>query len=416
MSFSVDVPNLKIWDNAAFDDDDPAGAKASLPLQPISLNISNWPNLDPGVEKSSKKPCKQNFGEIPNDDNVDAEIEELEKEIRRLSLKLESLRIKKAERDLKIATARRGRIVPAKFMEQKPLPASKKMEGSPARLRRRGFSLGPLEIHGSVGKSCFQKLEGIKEEKTPLKARPFLSRAKEIHGWKKDASSSGYRRRGESLGPSEIALKSRSRLPTKLQEIKERKKRQSLSVSPRSRKPSISAISDLRKGIATVSAMRGVKREDFISGSLKPKELFQEKQNPISCQKSLKKAKVRIVASRFSLASAHSEEPDNKRRKCSLPEPDKRPLSLGESSNGSEAEKERQENGEPLLIASSPPSIMKLATKLPRIRTFRSMAESPRDSGCAKRVAQLIENKSHFSMEDEQDSLVSPCNSLNFEE
>lgn len=417
MSFSSDVPNLKIWDNAAFDDDNPAGAKTWLPLQPISINTSHLLNLDPVKERSSKKHCKQNVGEISNYDNVDAEIEELEKEIRRLSLKLESLRIHQAERDLKIATSRRGRIVQARFMEQKPSPASKKAEESQTRRRQRGFSLGTLEIHGSVGKSSFEKLEGIKEEKSPPKTRPFLTTATETHGCKKDASSSGYRRRGQSLGPSEIALNSRSRLPSKLQEIKEKKKRQSLSVSPRYLKPSVSTIPELRKGIATVSARKSVKREDSIVGNLKPRNLFQERINLISCKKPTKNAKVRMVASRYSLAGAHSEEPENKRRKWSLPEPDKCYLSLGESINGSEeSQKKTQENNEVLLIENSPPSIMKIATKLPTIRTLRSKDASPRDSGCAKRVAQLVRKKPHFSMEDDQDSIISPCNSLNFEE
>ncbi|XP_020596131.1 uncharacterized protein LOC110036106 [Phalaenopsis equestris] len=401
MSFSTAVPNLKIWDNAAFDADDHAGAKPLLPLQPISMNVSKSPDLDQSKKKPSKQPCKQNFGEIRNHDNVDAEIEELEKEIRRLSLKLEALLIKKAEREFKIATARRGRIVPAKFMEQKPSPASKKIEESPARFSRRGLSLGPSEIYGSVGKSCFQKLEGIREENSPI---PLLTTATEIHGCKKDASSSGYRRRGQSLGPSEIGLNSRSRLPNKLQQIKEKKKRQSLSMSPRSRKPSISTISELRKGIATVSAIKAIKREDSILRSFNSKKLFQEEQNQISSKKPSKNARVRIVASRYSLA-----EPESKRRKWSILEPQKRSFSLGESSKVSESPKKGEENGKPLLIPSSPPSIMKIATMLPRIRTLRNKDLSPRDSGCAKRASQLADNKSHFSMEDDQVGVVSPC-------
>ncbi|KAK8952072.1 hypothetical protein KSP39_PZI003311 [Platanthera zijinensis] len=417
MSFAMDAANLKIWDNAAFNAlfaDYPAGAKSSLPLQPISTNLLHLPNFSsPYKEKSSKKPERHDMPSIPNDGDVDADIEEVEKEIRRLSLKLGALRIKKAEMDLRAsaAAARRGRIIPAKFMVQKPPPVSKKMEESPARLGRRGLSLGPLEIQGSAAKSRFQKLEGIKEENTPSNPLPCVNRGRTRKSWLQEESSmpSCFRRRGVSLGPSEIASGARFRLPCKLEEeiAKTEKAQKSLSVSPRSRKPTISTMSELRNGIATVGAKKPVKKEDSIIGSLKPKNLFQDTQNPVS--KPLKKASMRTVPSRYSLSTARNMEPEKKQRKWSLPEPpENRSLFLeGDSANE-----------EPLLPASSPPSITKVTAMLPKIRTVRNMAGSPRDSGrAAKRAAELAGKKSHFSMEECQGSIVDfPCNFLEFEE
>ncbi|KAK8967327.1 hypothetical protein KSP40_PGU001409 [Platanthera guangdongensis] len=418
MSFAMDAADLKIWDNAAFNAlvaDYPAGAKSSLPLQPISTNLLHLPNFSsPYKEKSSKKPERHDMPSIPNDGDVDADIEEVEKEIRRLSLKLGALRIKKAEMDLRAsaaAAARRGRIIPAKFMVQKPRPVSKKMEESPARLGRRGLSLGPLEIQGSAGKSCFQKLEGIKEENTPSNPLPCVNRGRTRKSWLQEESSipSCFRRRGVSLGPSEIASGARFRLPCKLEEeiTKKKKAHKSLSVSPRSRKQTISTMSELRKGIATVGAKKPVKKEDSITENLKTKNLFQDIQNPV--RKPLKKASMRTVPSRYSLSTARNMEPEKKQRKWSLPEPpENRSLFLGGDSA----------NEEPLLPASSPPSITKVTAMLPKIRTVRNMADSPRDSGCAaKRAAELAGKKTHFSMEGCQDSIVDfTCNFLKFEE
>ncbi|KAG0482758.1 hypothetical protein HPP92_010842 [Vanilla planifolia] len=185
----------------------------------------------------------QGGGSVADECNIDAEIEDTEKEIRRLSMRLESLRMEKIERDLRVSTAQRGRIVPAKFMERKACPASKKEESQAiAGMRRRGFSLGPLEIHGSAGKSSIRKLDSVKEEILST-SPPFVNAKTDTKCCKKktadfstDSSSVGYRRRGLSLGPSEIASISRSRFPSRLQEVKDRgkpEKRQSSSVSPK---------------------------------------------------------------------------------------------------------------------------------------------------------------------------------------
>jgi len=148
--------------------------------------------------------------------------------------------------------------------------------------------------------------------------------------------------------------------------------------------------------------------EGSISGIIKPKTLFEEKKRP------LKSAKVRIVASRYN-------EEGSKRRKWSLPEDEKkgeeksaaanrkkRALSLG----GANAIRLKEE----MEMERSPPlSITKIAEGLPKIRTLRGAIESPRDSGCAKRVAELVGRKSCFAGDDEV-SRSSSCQSLNFEE
>jgi hypothetical protein len=52
---------------------------------------------------------------------------------------------------------------------------------------------------------------------------------------------------------------------------------------------------------------------------------------------------------------------------------------------------------EPLDDEMSPESIDKVAELLPRIRTMPPPDETPRDSGCAKRAADLVGKRSFFT-------------------
>lgn len=347
---SSSINSLQVWDNAAFDES-PLGLGPG-PLQPISLNLKE--NRQPPI----KKPSVGGGG-----GGIDEEIAEIEGEIGRLSKKLEALKIKKAQISLAQSktpgpTAKRGggggRIVPAKFLnlETPPPPppsSAKRVQES----RRRGVSLGPMEIYQNATplrsqKPSSKKLEGIKEEKA------------------KDSA----RRRGMSLGPSEIL-----RQGNRAKEVR--------STSPKPRKPMNSRVSDLRKGISTVGAKNQVKLDQGSISGIKPKTLFEEKKRPF------KNAKVRIVASRYN-------EGGNKRRKWSLPEND-------EEENRAKIKMRSFSLGG----LSSPPSMMKIAEGLPKIKTLRAVVESPRNSGCAKRVADLVGRKSCFAEEG---------SSLNFED
>ncbi|KAG0482757.1 hypothetical protein HPP92_010841 [Vanilla planifolia] len=151
-------------------------------------------------------------------------------------------------------------------------------------------------------------------------------------------------------------------------------------------------------------------------GNFKPKVLFQKGQNPtVTCKKPLKNtsARVRAVASRFSLAAAPTDELERKRRKWSLPEPFKVKNGGTEGElNGSVIHLSGETQVDPLLTVGSPPSIMKIAAMLPRIRTLHGASESPRNSGCAKRVAQLVGKKHHFSMQHDEVSVVSPTHPI----
>ncbi|XP_039123846.1 uncharacterized protein LOC120260435 [Dioscorea cayenensis subsp. rotundata] len=419
-SEAMDSRNLQVWNNAAFDAAADGGSckENRSPRSPLQeLCRKGVKVLDDDLDESK----------------IDAEIEEIEREIRRLSARLDALKIKKMGRDSKASAgnARRGgRIVPAKFME----PSVKKIEESPGsvRSRRRGLSLGPAEISklDSSRKLCFLKLDGVEEDKEPRswsktpKPWPSISRGTTPIGLGKAAQSpAGARdaivpRRGMSLGPSEIFSATRLRPQSKLQEIKEKEvmgkeRGRSSSTSPKSRRATDSKISDLRKGIATVGPKKTVKKEDTPLTNLKPKALFQEPKNSITGKRPMKIVKGRVVPSRYSLVNSRTtgDEQGSKRRKWSLPEvgkeeapadESKRSLSLGEVEVRS-------------MIAHSPPSIMKVAALLPKIRTTRCAAQSPRDSGRAKRVAELVGKTSHFGTATD-DGTCSPCQSLNFDE
>ena len=142
--------------------------------------------------------------EIKNHDEkkIDIEIEEIEKEIKRLSSRLEVLRLEKAERNLSKTIEKRGRVVAAKFMEQKQSVKIEEPMVSSAqyKINRRGVSLGPNEIlsgsksrllFGKQGmktpvstqnrrKSCFWKLEEIDELKATKERRKSLSVSLEL--------------------------------------------------------------------------------------------------------------------------------------------------------------------------------------------------------------------------------------------
>ena len=459
---AMNGPDLQIWNNAAFDNEESESSVSAIKasswstLQPDMVNQSSESfqsdngkeNLSPGFVKtpvcvkssvpikplqvnsailnSKAKPLKLLFKEgllepFSKEDyeeedaerekeryekKIDSEIEEIENEISRLSSKLEALRIEKAEQNKK-TTEKRGRIVPAKFLEPKQssvvkidqeiLPSSTK-----PKLNRRGLSLGPSEIVAGTG---FRRLSKI--EITPVQT--IQSRRKSCFWKLQDIDE--------------------------LRVTKERGK--SLSLSPKSRKTISKTQGPLPKQAATtVSTKRGVKKEEAVLSSIQPKKLFKEGEKSVTAKKSIKTG--RVVASRYNQTAI------NDGRKRSLPEDDKeegkridkKRMSLAGKQRGIGKElscrsqgtenrvKKKWEIPSEVVVfkgleeekEKSPLPVGELGDVLPKIKTFRCVKESPRDSGPAKRVAELIGRRSYFSSDEDVEGSSSVCQALSFAE
>ncbi|OMO96414.1 hypothetical protein CCACVL1_04964 [Corchorus capsularis] len=356
-------------------------------IEPASAKLKNGAGKEEEKKRDEKK--------------IDMEIEEVEKEISRLSSKLESLRLEKAELTAR-SIAMRGRMVPAKFMEPKQsiknLEMGKKMEdplfsSAKGKLNRRGVSLGPAEIYSATKsrqltkqdtitpvqsiqsrrKSCFFKLEGIDEGKVT-------------------------RERGKSL-----------------------------SLSPKSRK-TVSKVQAPKPAATTVGSKRAVKKEDGFLATIQPKRLFKDGEKSVTAKKPMKPG--RIVASRYNQIpnQSNGNSTVNEARKRSLPENDKeesdrhdkRRVSderIVDSSKNQKSEsrvKKKWEIPSEVIVfkgaameEESPQSISRINNVLPKIRTLRNLIdESPRDSGPAKRVAELMGRKSYFCIQEEAEDSV----------
>ncbi|KAL3848904.1 hypothetical protein ACJIZ3_010786 [Penstemon smallii] len=424
-------PDHQVWNNAAFDNGDSEGFNAARNSMTSSLDsVSGKENqgpllenqipsvsstitplksinrdgdgeksrikgvLDKGFPKENKVLEKKEFRD---EKIIDKEIQEIESEISRLKLRLEGLRIEKAERNVKVVE-KRGKIVSSKFMEQKE-SAKKKIEENSSlsagtKVQRRGLSLGPAEIV-SVG------------------------------------------RRGISMGPSEIygAVKSkqfttpaqnrRKSCFMKLQDIQEEKEKgKSLSLSPKSRKLATRNQVSSRQAVTTIASRKVVKKEDVAINSIQPKKLFKDGEKSVLTVNKKPSRPGRVVASRYSQNTTSSM------RKRSLPEDDKddgkrcekkRSLSVGksrvnetESKNlGTESRvKKRWEIPSEIVVHGSEnensPQLLR------RIRIGKVMNESPRDSGAAKRVVELIGKKSFFAIDEGVEPSV--CQALSYAE
>ncbi|XP_020202490.1 uncharacterized protein LOC109788222 [Cajanus cajan] len=305
---------LQVWNNAAFDDHDPF-----LPIN------TSWSSSD--CTKENLSPPAPNHSSKKT--SIDAEIEAIQREITRLTTRLDALRLEKAKRAKRLV----GRVVPAKFMEPRPnAVVSRKPEETPkAKVKisnnnnnnnswRRGMSLGPAEIAATPAtvqsrrKSCFWKLPEIEEE----------ARAKTVGRVKK-------------------------------------------------------------------------KDEAALVGQAQARKLFEREKVKAVCESNKKGLlrQGRVVASRYNSCC------DVKKR--SLPE------------GGSEVRvKKRWEipknGGEEETMATATATTTAVAV-LPKIRTVKCVNDSPRDSGAAKRVAELVGKKPFFSI-DEKDV----CQVLDFAE
>ncbi|KAM7277501.1 hypothetical protein ACFE04_019367 [Oxalis oulophora] len=440
---AFNATELQVWNNAAFDvrdsvvdsvsifknvDDRSDSSKENWVDSPIQVkspvfdrsplrvnNNNNAMMINSGfkivskqsllVDKSTTTTISDNGSEedkLRDQRKIDMEIEEIEGEISRLSTRLKALRFEKLEQSVK-SIEKRGKIVAAKFME--PRQSSNKNTDSVKKTEeknlvkvsnRRGLSLGPAEIYSAAKsrrqtmlltskpditpvvstqnrrKSCFFKLEGINEEKVT-------------------------KQRGKSS-----------------------------SVSPKAHK-TVSKIPAPKQSMTTIGSRKVVRKEDGIISSIQPRKLFVDVEK--STKKPIKPG--RFVASRYNQMlnqgnggnSVASEA--RKRsltgnsvpcevRKRSLPENAMEESNKRRTSLENSRVKKKWDIPNEVVICKEG-SVSKIGdVALPKIKTLRFVNQSPRDSGAAKRVAELVGRKSYFGADEGEAKLVGQA--LTFEE
>ncbi|XP_004305994.1 PREDICTED: uncharacterized protein LOC101297573 [Fragaria vesca subsp. vesca] len=415
---AINAPELQVWNNAAFDDNEGSGFSAVKPswsfesdcskenLSPVpktptfaASNSVPFKPLNGASRRLSVAPRKMGF-EVEDLGKIDSEIEEIEKEISRLNSKLELLKLEKAQK----AAERRGRVVAAKFMEP---PAAKQ------------------SVKNSDG---LRKIE----ESLNLSARPKVNR------------------RGMSLGPSEIIAGAAFRRPGKLeitpgQKIQDRRKScfwklqdidelrvtkergKSSSLSPKSRKTASKTGVSKQAATTIGGSKRPVKMVDKVLASIEPKKLFKEGEKSVPNKKSVKAG--RVVASRYNqIGSSSVAAADGRKR--SLPDDDKedgnrcekkrvslvgKPRGIGREGSRSVGAESRMKKrweipSEVVVFQGVEEDGVAAIDVLPKIRTVRCVNDTPRGSGPAKRAAELVGMKKYFSNSDEF------CQELSFAE
>lgn len=412
------LTDLQIYDNAVFDNvETNVSFSCSPPVKSVSFSDVSKENQSPvsplnpdGVTGASKiKLMKEG---LRDEKKIDIEIEEIEKEISRLSERLQVLKLEKEQKNVKVIE-RRVRIVPAKFMEPKQNVRSNNL--------------------GDVRKSDENLLLSVKSK--GLRRGVSMCPGEIL---------AGSTRRGLSLGPSEIAsgtkfrqmykpqitpvdsMKSRRKSCFfKLGEIDEmraiKERRTSCSLSPKSRK-ALNKTQGSRQVLTTVGTRKGVKKDDAVLAAIQPKNLFKDGEKSVAAKKPVKSG--RVIASRYNQSTILSAM-----RKRSLPENDKdegrkcdrkRSLSVGKSRESmpeysgiqgtKSCMKKRWEVPSETVVCGN----IVVPDVLPKIRTARYTIDTPRDSGAAKRVAELIGKKSYFCNGEDVDSSV--CQELSFAE
>ncbi|XP_051198799.1 uncharacterized protein [Lolium perenne] len=421
------IPLVHVWNNAAFDDSNSSSASA-------------WHAHATPARLAAARPDKENRRPERHDD-VDAEIEHIEAEILRLSSRLHHLRVSRGLDPVPAKAQPRPRprarglslgpldVAPASAAanpnpENQPLaatqklkPAAKQQAPAPAR-GSRGLSLGPLDIAAANPTAT----------RLPAARQPHQAAVPSTRILKPIKEPPVQRRRGVSLGPMEIqhgitgkptpATARAKPFPSKLNAIREegggqpsrqaavpaklwpssnarqsgaaaaaapsRAKARSSSMSPRSRRQSVARLTANTRPFGATKA----------ADELTPKGGAT---NPISgaatCRRPSGSSKVRVVPSRYSLMPGASAGTQERRRKDSLPG------SLPAAADSTQKQETRATatTTEPLDDDLSPESLDKVAELLPRIRTMPPPDETPRDSGCAKRAADLVGKRSFFT-------------------
>uniref|UniRef100_A0A453SUJ9 Uncharacterized protein n=1 Tax=Aegilops tauschii subsp. strangulata TaxID=200361 RepID=A0A453SUJ9_AEGTS len=426
------IPLVHVWNNAAFDSSNSASSNAwHAHATPVRRG-----------EKENRRPAET--------DDADAEIARIEAEILRLSSRLHHLRVSRGHdaNAQPTGTRPRGRalglapldddlpaaaadpdnllLLPEKQQPpsaaQKPKPAAKQQ--FPASRGGRGLSIGPLDIAAAnPTKAPAARQQPQPQPQQGAAASRILRPIKE---------PPVQRRRGVSLGPLEIqhgvsgtkpaaAAAARAKpFPSKLNAIREeglasrqqpavpaklwpssnarqpldsskqgtaasRAKARSSSMSPRARRQSIArATNSARGGVAAFGAAK------VVADELTPKAAMNHTGNTSTCRRPAGSSKVRVVPSRYSLMPGASlgAATQDRRRKESLP---------GSTGGAGQKEETKAMPTEPVDDDLSPESLDKVAELLPRIRTMPPSDETPRDSGCAKRAADLVGKRSFFA-------------------
>ncbi|KAF6138360.1 hypothetical protein GIB67_040326 [Kingdonia uniflora] len=284
--------------------------------------------------------------------------------------------------------------------------------GTSTKFGRRGVSMVSSEISAGI-----KSLQKPKLEMTPF----------QVKGWQSGpGASTKFGRRGVSMGPSEISvglrsqqnvkpeitpqLKDRQKSCLKAQEVGERKVMKktggwSLSLSPKSRL-SVTKARNSKNGLKTVGSKQPPKKEDGALSSIQSQNNFEGGEKS-GVRRSLTKT-ARVIPSRYNQIPTHSSQ--------KLVHTDQSKKLLLETGSPLECDlNETSEEDHEALVNTNSPTILKIADMLPKIRTIRCMSVSPRDSGQAKRVADLVGRKVHFGPE-EADMETSVSQVLRYDE
>uniref|UniRef100_A0A0D9WTD4 Uncharacterized protein n=1 Tax=Leersia perrieri TaxID=77586 RepID=A0A0D9WTD4_9ORYZ len=422
------IPLVHVWNNAAFDDS-LSSRSAWFPQSPAVAVVRKG-------DKENRRPEVDDAAACGGGCDVEDEIGHIEAEILRLSSRLHHLRCSKQPepepnresaaptREVVAAKPRpRGRglslgpldVISIFNREKQPLRTTKQ----PPVNRGRGFSLGPLEIAAATNPRV-PAAQHQQQQRGPAGAAQILKPIKE---------PPVQRRRGVSLGPLEIhhgvggkpaaAAAARGKpFPTKLNAIREEGRsskqfavpakpwpssntKQTLdsrqgtassrakarSISPRPRRQSNGKATETRGGNKVVDELKPKIGASTQSGSTTATAAAAA-----AGKRPAGSSKMRVIPSRYSLtpgASLGCSGTQERRRKQSLPG------SSGDSTQNEEIRAKVAEASNDQV--SSPQTISKVAEMLPRIRTLSPFDESPRDSGCAKRVAELVGKRSFFT-------------------
>lgn len=373
---------LQLWNNAAFDSEDD-----------FAMKISSWSsdctkeNMSPAAPNNSSSipvVAKLNNKNHSHRRNIDDEIAEIECEITRLTSRLEALRLEKAQQKSAAPEKPGGRIVAAKFMEPKRNDAVS------------NHSTVVFKYDTPKRSSVVLKDDTQKRNAVVLKDQTYTPKRNAVV-FKDDTPSNTNNkarvikwRRGMSLGPAEIA----GRLPPAITPATQVRRKSCLwKINEEERRKTVARTNS----IASVgSSMKSVKKKE--EDLVQPKKLFKESEVEKSSNKKVLK-QGRVVASRYGGGNSGAV------RKRSLPE------NRGGGGGSEVRVKKRWE-----IPAENVDVDVSGVVLLPKIRTLRcvnGVDESPRDSGAAKRVAELNGKRSYFCPDQVEGSV---CQVLSFAE
>ncbi|KAI3718125.1 hypothetical protein L6452_18977 [Arctium lappa] len=271
-----------------------------------------------------------------------------------------------------------------------------------------------IQIENEISR-LYARLESLRLKRAQQNAKKTLDANNRDSGVKETGfSRTKIQRRGFSLGPNEIMSatnpKSKQLGTTPIQSTQNRRKScfWKLGDIEEEEKMGVSRGKNLslRQTVTTGRSKKGTKKDDSLLSSIQPKKLFGEQS-----KKPLKPG--RVIASRYNQATVTSSmrkklltdnNVDGKsrgtegrvKRKWEIPSEIVIPKRLDLDSNEDESEGSID---------------MVMPDVLPRIRAVRYVDETGRDSGPAKRVAELVGKKSYFDEEEEE-----VCQRLSFEE